>query len=97
MIAIKARVDAWLGHFTMYRLILWVLAVLAAYSMVLNALGWLSFGLPEMVVHLVLCLGLTYASNRLMAMLFKVQPHSESSLMTCSGPRTPEQPDREKN
>ncbi|WP_284984704.1 oxidoreductase [Arthrobacter sp. efr-133-TYG-118] len=82
MIAIKARVDAWLGHFTMYRLILWVLAVLAAYSMVLNALGWLSFGLPEMLVHLVLCLGLTYASNRLVAMLFKVQPHSESSLIT---------------
>ena len=82
MIAIKARVDAWLGHFTMYRLILWVLAVLAAYSLVLNALGWLSFGLPEMLVHLALCLGLTYASNRLVAMLFKVQPHSESSLIT---------------
>ncbi|MGO4582716.1 FAD-dependent oxidoreductase [Arthrobacter sp. 2RAF6] len=82
MIAIKARVDAWLGRFTMYRLILWVLAVLAVYSMVLNALGWLSFGLPEMLVHLALCLGLTYASNRLVAMLFKVQPHSESSLIT---------------
>ncbi len=82
MIAIKARVDAWLGHFTMYRLILWVLAVLAVYSLVLNALGWLTFGLPEMLVHLVLCLGLTYASNRLVAMLFKVRPHSESSLIT---------------
>ncbi len=82
MIAIKARVDAWLGHFTMYRLILWVLGVLAVYSLVLNALGWLTFGLPEMLVHLVLCLGLTYASNRLVAMLFKVRPHSESSLIT---------------
>jgi ferredoxin-NADP reductase len=82
MIAIKARVDAWLGRFTMYRLILWVLAVLAAYSLVLNALGWLSFGLPEMLVHLALCLGLTYGSNRLAAMLFKVRPHSESSLIT---------------
>jgi glycine betaine catabolism B len=82
MIAIKARVDAWLGHFTMYRLILWVLGVLAVYSLVLNALGWLTFGLPEMLVHLVLCLGLTYASSRLVAMLFQVRPHSESSLIT---------------
>lgn len=82
MIAIKARVDAWLGRFTMYRLILWVLAILAVYSMVLNLLGWLTFGLPEMLAHLLLCVGLTYASNRLMAMLFKVQPHSESSLIT---------------
>lgn len=82
MIAIKARVDAWLGRFTMYRLILWVLAVLVVYSMVLNVLGWLTFGLLEMLVHLVLCLGLTYASSRLVAMLFKVRPHSESSLIT---------------
>ncbi|MCX2746588.1 oxidoreductase [Arthrobacter sp. MI7-26] len=82
MIAIKARADAWLGRFTMYRLILWILAILAVYSMVLNVLGWLTFGLPEMLVHLVLCLGLTYASNRLVAVLFKVRPHSESSLIT---------------
>lgn len=82
MIAIKSRVDAWLGRFTMYRLLLWVLAVLVVYSMVLNILGWLTFGLPEMLVHLGLCLGLTYASNRLVAMLFKVRPHSESALIT---------------
>ena len=48
----------------MYRLVLWVLAVLAAYSLLLNVLGWLTFGLPEMMAHLALCLGLTYASNR---------------------------------
>ena len=56
MIAAKSRVDTWLGRFTMYRLILWVLGVLVAYSMLLNILGWLTFGLPEMLVHLVLCL-----------------------------------------
>ncbi|MET1066341.1 MAG: oxidoreductase [Arthrobacter sp.] len=66
----------------MYRLILWVLAVLAGYSLLLNVLGWLTFGLPEMLAHLVLCLGLTYASNRAMAALFHVRPHSESSLIT---------------
>ncbi|MGF6833796.1 ferredoxin-NADP reductase [Paenarthrobacter sp. TE4293] len=82
MIAAKSRVDTWLGRFTMYRLILWVLGVLVAYSMVLDALGWLTFGIPEMVVHLALCLAVTYASSRLLALVFRVKPHTESSLIT---------------
>jgi ferredoxin-NADP reductase len=79
---IGSRLDTALGRFTMYRLVLWVLAVLAAYSMLLNVLGWLTFGLPEMLAHLALCLGLTYGSNRVLAALFRVQPHNESSLIT---------------
>ncbi|MCP9001649.1 oxidoreductase [Pseudarthrobacter sp. RMG13] len=76
------RLDTLLGKYTMYRLILLVLAALAAYSLLLNALGWLTFGIPQMLVHLVLCLGLTYVSNRGLAALFHVRPHSESSLIT---------------
>jgi ferredoxin-NADP reductase len=79
---VAGRLDTVLGRFTMYRLILLVLAALAAYSLLLDALGWLTFGIPEMLGHLVLCLGLTYASNRALAALFHVQPHSESSLIT---------------
>ena len=79
---IGSRLDTALGRFTMYRLVLWVLAVLAGYSLLLNVLGWLTFGLPEMLAHLALCLGLTYASNRAIAALFRVRPHSESSLIT---------------
>ncbi|WP_284987027.1 oxidoreductase [Arthrobacter sp. fls2-241-R2A-172] len=82
MIAVKSRLDTWLGRFTMYRLILWVLAILVAYSMVLDVLGWLTFGIPEMLVHLALCVGLTYLSSRLLALVFRVRPHSESSLIT---------------
>ena len=78
----RSRLDTALGRLTMYRLVLWVLAVLAAYSLLLNVLGWLTFGLPEMLAHLALCLGLTYASNRALAALFHVRPHSESSLIT---------------
>ncbi|NYD76615.1 FAD-dependent oxidoreductase [Arthrobacter cupressi] len=78
----KSRLDTWLGRFTMYRLILWVLAILAAYSLVLNTLGWLTFGLADMLAHAVLCLGLTYLSNRAFAAVFRVRPHSESSLIT---------------
>ncbi len=77
-----SRLDTALGRFTMYRLVLWVLAVLAAFSMLLNVLGWLTFGLVEMIAHLALCLGLTYASNRALAALFHVRPHSESALIT---------------
>lgn len=82
MNTVKARLDTVLGRFTMYRLILWVLAVLAVYSMILDLLGWLTFGLPEMLVHLLLCVGLTYAANRLFAAFIRVRPHSESSLIT---------------
>jgi hypothetical protein len=82
MSSMSLRLDTALGRFTMYRLILWVLAALAAYSLLLDALGWLTFGIPEMLVHLALCLGLTYASNRGLAALFQVRPHSESSLIT---------------
>lgn len=80
--SVTGRLDTLLGRFTMYRLILLVLAALAAYSLLLNVLGWLTFGIPQMLAHLVLCLGLTYASNRVLAALFKVRPHSESSLIT---------------
>ncbi|MET3949769.1 oxidoreductase [Arthrobacter sp. UYEF36] len=78
----SSRLETALGRFTMYRLVLWVLAVLAGYSLLLDVLGWLTFGLPEMIAHLALCLGLTYASNRAIAALFHVRPHSESSLIT---------------
>ena len=41
MIAVKSRVDTWLGRFTMYRLILWVLAVLVVFSMFLFLVAFL--------------------------------------------------------
>lgn len=82
MSTIVSHVDTALGRLTMYRLVLWILGILAAYSLLLNVLGWLTFGIPEMLVHLALCLALTYASNRVLAALFRVRPHSESSLIT---------------
>jgi ferredoxin-NADP reductase len=82
MNTMKARLDTWLGRFTMYRLILWVLGILVAYSLLLNVLGWLTFGLPQMLVHLVLCLALSYGSSRLLALLFRTKAHPDSSLIT---------------
>ncbi|MDQ0731694.1 ferredoxin--NADP reductase [Arthrobacter sp. B1I2] len=80
--SLAGRMGTAVGRFTMYRIVLVVLAVLAAYSILLNVLGWLTFGIPEMLAHLVLCLGLTYASNRALAALFRVSPHTDSSLIT---------------
>jgi ferredoxin-NADP reductase len=80
--ALGSRLDTALGRLTMYRLVLWVLAVLAGYSLLLNVLGWLTFGLPEMLAHLALCCGLTYATSQGLAALFHVRPHTESSLIT---------------
>src|SRR4029079_6779272 len=80
--ALGSRLDTALGRLTMYRLGLWVLAVLAGYTVLLIVLVWWTFGLPEMLVHLALCLGLTYASSQGLAALFRVRPHTESSLIT---------------
>jgi len=80
--SLAGRMGTAVGRFTMYRIVLVVLAVLAAYSILLDVLGWLAFGIPEMLVHLALCVGLTYASNRALAVLFRVNPHTESSLIT---------------
>lgn len=80
--SLAGRIGTAVGRYTMYRLILLVLAALAAYSLLLNVLGWLTFGVPEMLVHLALCLGLTYASNRALAAFVRVNPHTESSLIT---------------
>ena len=79
---LAGRMETVVGRFTMYRLVLLALAALAAYSLLLNVLGWLTFGIPEMLAHLALCLALTYASNRALAALFRVKPHTESSLIT---------------
>ena len=80
--SMAGKLDTLLGRLTMYRLILLVLAALAVYSLLLDVLGWLTFGVPQMLSHLALCLLLTYASNRALAALFHVRPHSESSLIT---------------
>ena len=43
----RSWLDTQLGRFTMYRLVLVVLAVLAGYAAVLDLLGWISFGIAS--------------------------------------------------
>lgn len=78
----KSRIDTALGKVTMYRFVLWVLSVLALYSILLDTLGWFTFGLWQMLAHLVLCVGLTYISGVWVAAAFRAHAQAESSLIT---------------
>ncbi len=78
----KKQLDTTLGRVTMYRLVLLVLATLAAYSVLLDLLGWLTFGVPAMLVTLAVTIGITYGVTWLFALAFRTRPHTESSLIT---------------
>ncbi|MDQ4502035.1 oxidoreductase [Sinomonas sp. ASV322] len=80
--AAKVRLDTALGRMSPYRLVLSLLAVLALYSMVLDGLGWLTFGVPAMLASLAVCVTVSYGVNRGVAALFRVRPHTESALVT---------------
>lgn len=71
-----------IGRVTMYRLVLTCLSGLAAVSLVCSIVGAVTY--PPTAVFAVLCMALlaSYGSNRAVAALFKVVPHSESSLIT---------------
>lgn len=78
----KTRLDTLLGRFTMYRLVFVVLAVLALYSMILDLLGWLTFGLGAMLISLLICLVVTTAVSWFVAKIFRARAQLESSLIT---------------
>lgn len=81
--AAKVRFDTALGRLSPYRLVLSVLAVLALYGFVLDALGWLRFGVLAMLASLIVCVVAAYGANRALGALFRVRPHSESALVTA--------------
>ncbi|WP_233494286.1 FAD-binding oxidoreductase [Renibacterium salmoninarum] len=78
----KVWLDGQLGRLTMYRLVLFALGILAVYSMILQLLGWLTFGLGAMLLSLLVCLLVTWLSSRLLALIFGVKIQTESSLIT---------------
>lgn len=78
----RSWLDTQLGRFTMYRLVLLVLVVLALYAMVLDLLGWITFGLAAITLSLAVSLLVTVAASWLTAKLFGTHSHLESSLIT---------------
>jgi ferredoxin-NADP reductase len=78
----RAALDAALGRVTMYRLVLVVLLVLAVVAGIEGAVGLVSFSPLAILVSLVLAAAISWGSNRVFAALWRVRPHTESSLVT---------------
>jgi len=80
------RLTNWLdqatGRVTMYRLVLVILAAIAAVSLVLAGLGQLSYSLPDLALSLVVTVVATGASSVLVALAFRAKPHLESAAIT---------------
>ncbi|WFR83035.1 oxidoreductase [Arthrobacter sp. Y-9] len=83
LLSVTQRVTRPLGRLSMTRVVALSLGVLIVYSLVLDALGWTEFGVPELCLHLVLCLAATALSNGACALLFRMRPYWDSSLVTA--------------
>lgn len=80
--AALAPLDRTLGRVTTYRLVLLLLAALAAVALVLSITGSLDYEPTELLLSAAVAVGVAYGANRLVAPLFKVRPHGESALIT---------------
>jgi len=80
--AVTNWLDRVTGRVTMYRLVLVVLAIIAAVSLVLAGLGQLSYPLPALALSLVVTVAVTVASSVLVALAFRAKPHLESAAIT---------------
>jgi len=83
LLNVTQRVTRPLGRLSMTRVVALSLGVLVVYSLVLDALGWTEFGVPALCAHLVLCLAATVLSNAACALLFRMRPYWDSSLVTA--------------
>ena len=72
------------GKVTMYRLILLALIALAVEAILVSLVGELQpYTALGILVAAAVAIAVSYLSNRLLALLFRVKPHSESSLVTA--------------
>ncbi|MGI8414816.1 MAG: ferredoxin--NADP reductase [Nakamurella sp.] len=79
----RSQLDSLLGRVTMYRLVVYCLALLAVLAVIFGFTGAVSFAPRAMLTTLVVLLIVGYLGNRLFAVLFRVTPHSESSVITA--------------
>jgi hypothetical protein len=77
-----SRIDRILGRFTMYRLTLLLLIVLAAVSLALSAAGLLAFTPAELGGTLGVAVLSSWGGTRVMALMLRSRPHNESSIIT---------------
>lgn len=70
------------GTVTMYRLVLLALMAIAAVAFTLSALGQLAFPVVDLLATGATAVAASFATSWAFALLFRVRPHPESSLIT---------------
>jgi glycine betaine catabolism B len=81
-----SRFTAWLdqltGRVTMYRLVLICLLAVIVEALLVSLTGELPYNPLAILTVVAIAVAVSYLSNRLFAILFRVKPHSESALVT---------------
>jgi ferredoxin-NADP reductase len=78
----RRLLDRFTGKVTMYRMVLVWLAVITAAALLLSLSGNLAFPAENLLATGAVAVGVTVATSWLFALLFRVKPHPESSLIT---------------
>ena len=78
----RRLLDRFTGKVTMYRMVLVWLALTTAAALVLSLAGQLAFATADLLATAVVAVAVTAATSWLFALLFRVKPHPESSLIT---------------
>ena len=78
----RRQLDRFTGKVTMYRMVLVWLAVTTAAALLLSLAGQLAFNTADLLASAVVAVGSTVVTSWLFALLFRVRPHPESSLIT---------------
>lgn len=78
-----AALDRLLGRVTMYGLVIIALGLLGVAAIVLSLLGWFNFGPLEILASAAVLLVVSYLSNRLLGLLFRVRPQLSSAVITA--------------
>jgi ferredoxin-NADP reductase/Na+-transporting NADH:ubiquinone oxidoreductase subunit NqrB len=71
------------GKITMYRLALYVLGGIAAFAMLLAAVGELSFSAGEVAASATVLLAASWGANRLFGWMYGVKPQGDSALISA--------------
>ncbi|MDK1359449.1 oxidoreductase [Arthrobacter sp. zg-Y1219] len=76
------RLDAFTGRWTMYRLTVFLLLAITAWSFVLSFAGQLFFAPAELAATAVTAVVASLVASRVMGLLFRTRPQTDSSLIT---------------
>ena len=78
----RRQLDRFTGKVTMYRMVLVLLALTTALALVLSLAGQLVFSTVDLLASAVVAVAVTVATSWLFALILRVKPHPESSLIT---------------